>query len=184
MWRRLSAASLGDVESAGRCEGAGARGRPSPGLGLISPRFCLGDRPYQLKREPGREPGRLESVCGPAAPTSARTQSGGGSTLGGNRRAPNPETFHRPRCAPQGTPLSRLLPVVWHVLTKQVADREAVPEKVAGKFLKWSWKLARVNRGGLDSGTFIRRELRRIGRKHHGHLSRKTDVSDSASGGR
>ena len=52
--------------------------------------------------------------------------------------------------------------MVWHVLTKQVADREAVPEKVTGKFLKWSWKLGRVNRGGLDSGTFIRRELRRL----------------------
>jgi transposase len=56
----------------------------------------------------------------------------------------------------------KLLLVVWHVLTKHVADREAVPEKVAGKFLEWSWKLGRVNRGGLDSGTFIRRELRRL----------------------
>jgi hypothetical protein len=37
-----------------------------------------------------------------------------------------------------------------------------VPEKVASKFLEWSWKLGRVNRAGLDSGTFIRRELHRL----------------------
>jgi transposase len=56
----------------------------------------------------------------------------------------------------------KMLPVVWHVLTKHVADREAVPEKVAGKFLEWSWKLGRANRAGLNSGTFIRRELHRL----------------------
>jgi transposase len=56
----------------------------------------------------------------------------------------------------------KLLVVVWHVLTKQVADREAMPEQVAGKFLEWSWKLGRVNRAGLTSGAFIRRELRRL----------------------
>jgi len=56
----------------------------------------------------------------------------------------------------------KMLLVVWHVLTKHVADREAVPEKVAGKFLEWSWKLGRANRAGMDSGTFIRQELRRL----------------------
>jgi transposase len=56
----------------------------------------------------------------------------------------------------------KLLLVVWHVLTKHVADREAVPEKVASKFLEWSWKLGRVNRAGLSSGAFIRRELGRL----------------------
>ena len=55
-----------------------------------------------------------------------------------------------------------MLLVVWHVLTKHIADREAVPEQVAGKFLEWSWKLGRVNRAGLTSGAFIRRELRRL----------------------
>ena len=49
----------------------------------------------------------------------------------------------------------KLLVVVWHVLTERVADREAVPERVAGKFLEWSWKLGRVNRSGLTSGAFI-----------------------------
>jgi transposase len=56
----------------------------------------------------------------------------------------------------------KLLVVVWHVLTKQVADREAITEQVAGKFLEWSWKLGRGNRAGLTSGAFIRRELRRL----------------------
>ncbi len=56
----------------------------------------------------------------------------------------------------------KLLVVVWHVLTKQVADREAVAEKVASKLLEWSWKLGRANRAGLTSGAFIRRELRRL----------------------
>jgi Type II/IV secretion system protein len=56
----------------------------------------------------------------------------------------------------------KMLLVVWHVLTKHVADREAVPEKVAGKFLEWSCKLGRANRAGLNSGTFIRRELHRL----------------------
>jgi len=56
----------------------------------------------------------------------------------------------------------KLLVVVWHVLTKQVADREAVAEQVAAKFLEWSLKLGRVNRAGLTSGAFIRRELRRL----------------------
>jgi hypothetical protein len=56
----------------------------------------------------------------------------------------------------------KLLVVVWHVLAEQVADREAVPEQVASKFLEWSWKLGRVNRAGLTSGAFIRRELRRL----------------------
>jgi hypothetical protein len=56
----------------------------------------------------------------------------------------------------------KLLVVVWHVLTNQVADREAVAEQVAAKFLEWSWKLGRGNRAGLTSGAFIRRELRRL----------------------
>src|SRR6266568_2107357 len=56
----------------------------------------------------------------------------------------------------------KMLVVVWHVLTEQLADREAVDEQVAGKFLEWSWKLGRANRDGLTSGAFIRRELCRL----------------------
>ena len=56
----------------------------------------------------------------------------------------------------------KLLVVVWHVLTKQVADREAVPERVAGKVLEWSWKVGRVNRRGLTTVAFVRRQLCRV----------------------
>ena len=56
----------------------------------------------------------------------------------------------------------KLLVVVWHVLAEQVADREAQPERVAGKFLDWSWKLGRANRAGLTTAAFIRRELERL----------------------
>jgi len=56
----------------------------------------------------------------------------------------------------------KLLVVVWHVLAKQVADRQAVPERVAGKFLEWSWKVGRVNRRGLTTVAFIRRQLCRV----------------------
>jgi hypothetical protein len=48
------------------------------------------------------------------------------------------------------------------VLAEQVADREAQPERVAGKFLDWSWKLGRANRAGLTTAAFIRRELERL----------------------
>jgi transposase len=56
----------------------------------------------------------------------------------------------------------KMLLVVWHVLSKHVAEREAIAEKVAAKLLEWSWKLGRGNRAGLTSGAFIRRELRRL----------------------
>jgi transposase len=56
----------------------------------------------------------------------------------------------------------KLLVVVWHVLARQVADRQAVPEQVAGKFLEWSWKVGRANRRGLTTVQFIRRQLCRI----------------------
>jgi transposase len=56
----------------------------------------------------------------------------------------------------------KLLVVVWHVLAEQVADREAQPERVAGKFLDWSWRLGRANRAGLTTAAFIRRELERL----------------------
>src|SRR5437762_13695288 len=52
--------------------------------------------------------------------------------------------------------------LVWHVLSKRIADREAVPERVAGKFLEWSWKVGRVNRRGLTTVEFIRRQLCRV----------------------
>jgi len=56
----------------------------------------------------------------------------------------------------------KLLVVVWHVLAQQVADREAVPERVASKFLEWSWKVGRINRRGLTTVAFSRRQLCRV----------------------
>ena len=53
----------------------------------------------------------------------------------------------------------KLLVVVWHVLAEKVADREAVPEKVAEKFLEQSWKVGRANRRDLTAVAFIRRQL-------------------------
>lgn len=56
----------------------------------------------------------------------------------------------------------KLLVTVWHVLTDHVADRQALPEQVARKFLEWSWKLKKGNRHGLPTAEFIRRELQRL----------------------
>ena len=38
------------------------------------------------------------------------------------------------------------------MLAKQLADCGTLTEKVAGKFLEWSWKLGLVNRDRLTSG--------------------------------
>jgi len=57
----------------------------------------------------------------------------------------------------------KLLVVVWHVLTERSADRHAIPEKVAGKFMAWSWILERAWRGDLTTRQFIRYQLLRLG---------------------
>ncbi len=56
----------------------------------------------------------------------------------------------------------KLLVVVWHVLSEQVADRHADPERVAFKLMDWSWKLGAENRGGQNTVTFIRCGLNRL----------------------
>jgi len=56
----------------------------------------------------------------------------------------------------------KLLVVVWHVLTEQAADRHADPEKVAFKFMIWSWKLDNHLRDGLTTRQFIRYHLMRL----------------------
>lgn len=55
-----------------------------------------------------------------------------------------------------------LLVAVWHVLTEQVADTRADPQRVATKLMRWSWKLTAAQRGGLTSRQFIRYHLRRL----------------------
>lgn len=57
----------------------------------------------------------------------------------------------------------KLLVVVWHVLTERVADRYVDVERVAFKFMNWSWALGKENRHGLDTASFIRGELTRLG---------------------
>lgn len=57
----------------------------------------------------------------------------------------------------------KLLVTVWHVLTKREADRHANPEKVAAKFMSWSWKLDDDLRGGLSTPQFVRYNLMRLG---------------------
>src|SRR5205823_3650869 len=67
----------------------------------------------------------------------------------------------------------KLLVVVWHVLAKQVADLQAVPERVAGKFLEWSWKVGRVDRlparpnGGVEHESAIDNGVRAVEQDQH-----------------
>lgn len=56
----------------------------------------------------------------------------------------------------------KLLVAVWHVLHDREADRHAVPQKVADKFLLWSRYLGEEKRGGLKSREFIRLQLMRL----------------------
>jgi transposase len=56
----------------------------------------------------------------------------------------------------------KLLVAIWHVLTKQVADRHADPVKVAHKFWRWG-KTANVMDGwGISRSQFVRRYLDRL----------------------
>jgi len=56
----------------------------------------------------------------------------------------------------------KLLVVIWHVLTEQVADKHADQERVAAKLMRWSWGLTQEQRGGLSSRLFVRRQLMRL----------------------
>jgi transposase len=56
----------------------------------------------------------------------------------------------------------KLLVAVWHVLHDREADRHAVPQKVADKFLLWSRFLGDEKRGGLTSRQFIRLQMMRL----------------------
>jgi transposase len=50
----------------------------------------------------------------------------------------------------------RLLVAVWHVLTERAIDRRANPDMIASKLMIWSWKLNKIQRGGLTSPQFVR----------------------------
>lgn len=56
----------------------------------------------------------------------------------------------------------QLLIALWHVLSKAEADRQADPQKVAAKFLRWAGQLTAEQRGGLTTGQFARQQLHRL----------------------
>lgn len=56
----------------------------------------------------------------------------------------------------------QLLIALWQVLSKAEADRQAEPEKVAAKFLRWAGQLTPEQRGGLTTGQFARRQLHHL----------------------
>jgi hypothetical protein len=68
MWCRLSAATLSGVESAGRCEGAGAGADRPPFWDLPARGSVWSTARINSTESPAGKPGQLESVCGTAAP--------------------------------------------------------------------------------------------------------------------
>lgn len=56
----------------------------------------------------------------------------------------------------------KLLVVIWHVLTKQVADCHADPVRVARKLWRWAQKHGTASRLGLPRLTFVRAYLDRL----------------------
>lgn len=57
----------------------------------------------------------------------------------------------------------KLLVVVWHVLTKQVADRHADVAMVTRKLQRWGKVHSHAHQHGLSSGAFAREQLRSLG---------------------
>lgn len=57
----------------------------------------------------------------------------------------------------------KLLVVIWHVLTKHEVDRDANPELLAAKFMKWSWQIDAAARRGMMLKEFIRYHLTILG---------------------
>jgi transposase len=57
----------------------------------------------------------------------------------------------------------KLLVVIWHVLSTQVADRRADPETVARHLFQWGSQHRLATSQGLSRPEFVRRELDRLG---------------------
>lgn len=55
-----------------------------------------------------------------------------------------------------------LLVIVWHVLSKQEPYRQITEERIAYKFLTWSWQLNDQQRDGLSRSQFVRYNLIRL----------------------
>lgn len=56
----------------------------------------------------------------------------------------------------------KLLVVIWHVLTEQVADRHTETSAVARKFLRWGKTIGQAQRQGLTIAAFARHHLERV----------------------
>lgn len=57
----------------------------------------------------------------------------------------------------------KLLVVIWHLLSKQQADRQAKAEQVGCKLLLGGYRLKKVGRQGLSGPQFVPQELDRLG---------------------
>jgi transposase len=57
----------------------------------------------------------------------------------------------------------KLLVIIWHVLSKQEADRHADQERIARTIMEWARNKSTATRQGLSRVEFVRRELDRIG---------------------
>jgi transposase len=60
----------------------------------------------------------------------------------------------------------RLLELVWFVLTRRQAYRHFTHERIAYKYLTWSWQLSQEDRDGLTRQQFTRYYLMRLGIGH------------------
>ncbi len=60
----------------------------------------------------------------------------------------------------------QLLELVWHVLHRMQPYRHFSHERIAYKYLTWSWQLSDVDRDGLTRQQFARYYLMRLGIGH------------------
>jgi hypothetical protein len=53
----------------------------------------------------------------------------------------------------------KLLVTVWQLLTKREVDRHAIVDKVAFKYIMWSWKLDDLKLSGMNTRQWTRYHL-------------------------
>jgi hypothetical protein len=63
-----------------------------------------------------------------------------------------------------------LLVVVWYVLIKHKSYRYYSPERIANKYLTWSWALDEEQRQGMTRPQFVRYYLMRLAILHSSSL--------------
>ena len=56
----------------------------------------------------------------------------------------------------------KMLVVIWHLLSEQQADRQADPQVVAQRFMRWGGQYHIARSLGLQRTAFVRRELDRL----------------------